>query len=283
MVEEPSDSDAPAVAGAGPVAYDPATFWESRLRARFDLAAAGYRGLGKPFNELLYRQREVVLRRAIRRHRLRVGGADIVELGPGSGFYVKGWKASGARSLVGLDIATVVAERLSVDYPEFRFERADITERWPVDEASADIVTAFDVLFHIVDDDRFAAALAEAGRALRPGGHMLISDLFLHGQTFRGYHQVSRTLEVYTDALDAAGLDVIGRLPVFVTMHPAMDVPAGWPRSLAERWWSALEAKLIAQPRLGRRIGTLLFWIDRALTIPARGGPSTELLLARKR
>jgi SAM-dependent methyltransferase len=283
MVEEPSDADVTAVAGEGPVAYDPATFWESRLRARFDLAAVGYRGLGKPFNEALYRQREVVLGRAIRRHKLRIGGADIVELGPGSGFYVKGWKASGAGSLVGLDIATVVAEQLSAAYPEYRFEQADITERWPVDDASADIVTAFDVLFHIVDDSRFAASLVEAGRVLRPGGHMLVSDLFLHGHTFRNDHQASRTLDVYTDALDAAGLEVIGRLPIFVTMHPALDVPAGWRRSLADLWWSALEAKLVAQPRLGRRIGTVLFWIDRFLTFPLRGGPSTELLLARRR
>jgi SAM-dependent methyltransferase len=283
VAQQTSDPDVPAVAAAAPGAYDPATFWESRLRARFDVAAAGFRGLGRTFNEALYRQRDVVLRRAIRRYRLPVDGADILELGPGSGFYVSGWKARGVRSLVGLDITTVVAERLSAAYPEYRFERADITERWPVPDASADIVTAFDVLFHIVDDDRFDAALAEAGRVLRPGGYLLISDLFLHGSTFRGFHQVGRTIDTYTATLDAAGLEVVGRLPIFVTMHPAIDVPAGWRRSLADQWWSALEAKLVKSPRLGRRIGTVLFWIDRALTLPFRGGPSTELMVARRR
>ena len=283
MSDEPNGPSAPEVAGASAGAYDPEAFWESRLRGRFDIAAAGFRGLGKPFNEALYRQRDVVLRRAVRRYRLPIEGADVVELGPGTGFYVERWRRWKVASLVGLDITAVVPEHLSQTYPEYRFAQADVTEPWPVADASADLVTAFDVLFHIVDDGRFAAALSEAGRVLRPGGHLLVSDLFLHGEAFRGYHQVSRTLGDYDAALSAAGMEIVGRLPIFVTMHPALDLPDGWPRRLAERWWSALEAKLLAKPRLGRRIGSVLFWIDRALTKPLRGGPSTELLLARKR
>lgn len=283
MSDEPNGPIVQDAAGTDARPYDPAAFWEARLRRRFDLTAAGFRGIGKTFNEALYRQREVVLRRAVRRFRLPVEGAAVVELGPGTGFYVERWRAWNVGSLVGLDITTVVPERLSAIFPEFRFAHTDISEPWPVADASADLVTAFDVIFHIVDDRRFEAALLEAGRVLRPGGHLLISDLFLHAETFRGYHQVSRTLDDYAAALSAAGLEIVGRLPIFVTMHPALDVPAGWRRRLAERWWSALEAKLLAEPRLGRRIGSVLFWIDRILTFPLRGGPSTELLLACKR
>lgn len=266
-----------------PASYDAESFWEQRLRGRFDVAAAGYRGLGRSYNDALYRQRAVVLKRAVSRYRLPVADADVVELGPGTGFYVERWKAMGVRSLVGLDITSVVPERLSVAFPEYRFEQADVSEPWPVATASADLVTAFDVLFHVVDDGRFAAAVAEAGRVLRPGGFFLVSDLFVHDAAFRVFHQVSHTLAEYTAVLEAAGLEIVGRLPVFVTMHPALDVPAGWPRRIAEGWWAALEAKLVARPQLGRRIGTVLFWIDRVLTAPLRGGPSTELLLARKR
>ena len=283
MSDEPNGPIAPEADGTTARAYDPEAFWETRLRGRFDIASAGFRGIGKTFNEALYRQRVVVLRRAIRRFKLKVEGTDVVELGPGTGFYVELWRAWRVGSLIGLDITTVVPERLSATFPEYRFAQADISEPWPVADASADLVTAFDVMFHIVDDARFASAIAEAGRVLRPGGHLMVSDLFLHGETFRGYHQVSRTLDDYAATLSAAGFDVLGRLPIFITMHPALDVPAGWRRRLADRWWSALEARLLASPRLGRRIGSVLFWIDRILTIPLRGGPSTELLLARKR
>lgn len=266
-----------------PPTYDPERFWETRLRGRFDLTGAGFRGLGNAFNRALYRQRAVVLTRAIRRFHLEPAGADVVELGPGTGFYVKLWQERGVASLVGLDITAVVPERLALEYPQFRFAQADATRPWPVADASADLVTAFDILFHIVDDAGFQVALLEAGRVVRPGGHLLVSDLFVHGDAFRGFHQVSRTLGEYELALDTAGFDVLGRLPIFVTMHPALDLPPGRRRRLAERWWAWLEQTLLDNPRRGHRLGTLLSWVDRVLTRPFRGGPSTELLVARRR
>jgi SAM-dependent methyltransferase len=266
-----------------PPTYRPGEFWDARLRHHFDLIGAGYSRLGKPFNLALYRQRLVVLGRCLRRFGLHPAGADVIELGPGTGFYVDEWRASGIGSLLGLDIAAVVAERLSAKYPEYRFVQADATEPWPARDASADIVTAFDVLFHITDDTRFEAALREAGRVTRPGGFFLISDLFVHGQPFRSFHQVSRTLAAYRSALDAAGFEVIGRMPVFVTMHPALDVPKGWPSRLATGYWERIESRLMADPKRGYRLGRVLGWIDRGITKVSWGGPSTELLVARRR
>ncbi len=283
MTEDPIGAGDVGTADPTIAPYDAERFWEARLRGRFDLSGAGFRGIGKSFNEALYRQRLIVLRRAIRRFHLPVEGADVVELGPGSGFYVDRWRAWNVRSLLGLDITAVVPERLAAAYPAYRFAQADVSEAWPTDDASADIVTAFDVLFHIVDDARFEAAVRQAGRVVRPGGHLLVSDLFLHDRAFRGDHQVSRTLADYAAILSASGFEILGRLPIFVTMHPALDVPAGRRRRLAERWWRRIETTLVANPRLGRRIGAVLFWIDRSLTRVLREGPSTELLVARRR
>jgi SAM-dependent methyltransferase len=167
-------------------------------------------------------------------------------------------------------------------FPEFQFACVDITEPWPVEDASADLVTAFDVLFHVVDDERFTIALAEAARALRPGGHLLVSDLFPHRDDFRAYHQVSRTLATYSATLERLGFEVVGRAPVFVTMHPAYDTPQ-FMSGPAARWWTWLEAHLIGDPLRGRRLGKVLGTIDRVLTWPFQGGPSTEILVARKR
>jgi SAM-dependent methyltransferase len=277
------DETAPAAPpAASRAAYDPASFWEGRLRTEFDLTGVGYRRIGKPFNKALYRQREIVLGRVIKRTGIDPRGVRIVELGPGTGFYVELWRRWGAAGLVGLDITEVATERLAATFPEFRFAFADITERWLVEDASAELVTAFDVLFHVVDDERFATALAEAARVLRPGGHPLVSDLFPHRHDIRAYHQVSRTLATYSAILERLGFDVVGRAPVFVTMHPAFDAPQ-FLRGPAARWWTWLEAHLIGDPLRGRRLGKVLGTIDRVLTWPFRGGPSTEILVARKR
>ena len=277
---------APDEAGSGADAavapYDPGTFWEGRLRGHFDLTGAGFRGIGKPFNQALYRQREIVLERVLKRAHIEASGAQVVELGPGTGFYVDLWRRWGAAGLIGLDITEVATERLAAAYPEFRFEVADVTERWPTPDASADVVTAFDVLFHIVDDDRFAAAIGEAGRVVRPGGHLLISDFFPHRADFRSYHQVSRTLASVASLLDRSGFDVVLRAPVFVTMHPAVDVPSVL-AGPARRWWAWLEAALIANPKRGWRLGRVLGAVDRIATRVLPGGPSVEILVARRR
>jgi SAM-dependent methyltransferase len=271
-----------AVPAAAPV-YDPASFWESRLRHHFDMIGVGYSRLGRPFNLALYRQRLVVIGRTIRRFRIKVPGADVVELGPGTGFFIDYWKKLGIHSLVGLDITSVVTERLAEKYPEYRFAEADVSEHWPVPDASADIVTAFDVLFHITDDARFNAAIHEAGRVTRPGGLLLVSDLFLHGEMFRGFHQVSRTLRDYQASLADAGFEILGRMPIFITMHPALDLPPGRLSRFANDWWTRMEQRLMDEPKRGYRLGRVLGWIDRSLTKVSWGGPSTELLVARRR
>ncbi|HTC85196.1 MAG TPA: hypothetical protein VK656_00725, partial [Candidatus Acidoferrum sp.] len=98
-----------------------------------------------------------------------------------------------------------------------------------------------------------------------------------------GYHQVVRSLEQFTRLLHAAGFDVLGRVPVFATMQPALDLPEGRRRALARRWWVWLEARLRAQPRRGYRLGRILELVDRGVTRVIREGPSTEILAARVR
>lgn len=264
--------------------YEPRSYWERRLAEEPALVGEGYAALGLPFNAALYRQRERVLRRAIRRFRVPVAGARLLELGVGGGFYVPIWKSLGVADLVGIDITDVAVDRLGARYPEYRFVQADIGRALPVEEASFDIVTAFDVLLHIVDDEQFQSALRHAAAACRVGGHLLVSDQFLtHAEPVAtSPHNVVRTLDRYRSALEAAGWQIAGRFPIFVTMHPPYDVAGGTRRGVALRWWRLLASRLRRHPEDGRWLGTLLGAADAALTAVVRDGPSTELLVARR-
>jgi SAM-dependent methyltransferase len=262
--------------------FDAADYWENRLRRSFNFHGVGFRGLGEEFNRLLYAQRLHVVRRMLRRQRIRVEGADVVELGPGSGFYVREWFRQGARSVTGIDITTVATERLTAAYPAGRFITADIGGRWPLPDDSADIVTAFDVLFHVIDDQGFANAIDEASRVLRPAGRFLFTDFFPPDEPFGSGHQRSRTDKAYRAALAHAGLEIAARAPVFIFLHPPVGLPPGRRRDWLAKRWEALSIRVHDNPSQARDIARASYRMDRLLTPFLAAGPTMELIVARK-
>ncbi len=90
--------------------------------------------------------------------------------------------------LIGLDVQASEIDFCRRHYPDppYRFDRIDrahpvyapdagpSTDRWPVEDASADLVTALSVLTHL-DGAEAAATLSEMARILRPGRTALVS------------------------------------------------------------------------------------------------------------
>lgn len=258
---------------------DPRAYWEERLAARFGLDGVGYAGLGRPYNEWLYRVRERVFLQAVREIGVDVRRSDVLDIGSGTGFYVHLWRSLRARNLIGSDITEVSVRRLAEAFPEVTFVRMDIGDaNLPLDPGRFDIVSALDVLFHIVDDCRFLRALENVASLLRPGGLFLYSDNFVHGAALRSSHQVSRPLSDVVSALHTAGLTPIRRRPVFVLMNAPVDSPS----SIHHAAWGLLERILRRSGRLGAIAGATLFPLELLLLHLVREGPSTELMVCRK-
>lgn len=270
--------------------FDNKQYWETRLREHYSLAGVGYLRLGRRYNEWMYRVRGEVFDRLVqatgnRQPATGWQGAKVLDVGAGTGFYVDRWLRMGAE-VTGLDLTEVAVRELSHCFPTANFVQADIGGPLGgglvgrvLPPGSFDAVSAFDVLFHIVDDAAYARAFQNIAALLRPGGWFLWSDNFLRHPTERVAHQVSRSLEESTAAAQAAGFEVIERVPMFVLMN----YPADTTSKLARWGWTAMVAPAALAEPIGWAVGALLYPLEKALVKRMKESPSTEVMVCRKK
>lgn len=263
--------------------FDPAAYWERRLRRHAGLDGVGYIGLGGPYNNWLYRVRRRVFRRLMRGIDANLAAAEILDIGCGTGFYVERWKEQGATRITGIDLTEVAVERLRSRFPSDRFLRCDISdESAPTVLGRYDIISAFDVLFHIMDDERYARAMRNISTLLRPGGWLVFSENFHPRETVRFHHGVCRSAREIEGLVEGAGLSIVRRGPMFVLMNPPIDASKRFRNLL----WNTCSLPVRANRRIGIvtgfLLGGLLYPIELALTAVMKHGPSTSFAVCRK-
>ncbi|MDQ6750835.1 MAG: class I SAM-dependent methyltransferase [Actinomycetota bacterium] len=262
---------------ATPAVPELRAYWERRLDADYGLGGVGYIGLGEGFNRWGYRARRRVFLRTMRQ--FVAPGARVLDLGSGTGFYLERWRELRAGSIVGSDITEVAVTRLAERHPHVEMTRFDAGDKMlPWEEESFDAISAMDVLFHIVDDERFRRALHNAGRLLRPGGVLVFSDLFVHGLPWRVSHQAIRSLDDITSAVEQAGLEVELRRPMLVLLNSPVDTRS----RLLRAGWAALRGAARRGEALGTAVGAAVYPFEVALAALLREGPSAEIMVCRR-
>jgi len=196
--------------------YRPREFWQERLSEQFDLRGTGHPGLSAEYNRLCYALRAIVLDGLLARHRVPVAGKTVLDGGCGSGFFVEHFLSRGA-NVTGVDLTEVSARELSKRFPQAKFEVGDLSEWRP--QATYDLVSCFDVLFHITDDERWDRALTHLADAVKPGGYFVFTEMFLPRGGRQAAHNVDRGWEVYRPALLARGLAVLEDVPTHHFMN----------------------------------------------------------------
>ena len=154
-------------------AEPPDAYWSSRLNRDFSLRGTGHIAYSEGYNAWMYRAKGRALRRALRHVR---PTPDALDVGVGTGWCLDVLHGMGAR-INGCDIVEESIDRASERFREGEFFRVDISsERIPKEAASYDLVTALDVLYHVVDDAGWEQAVREIARVLRPGGILIATD-----------------------------------------------------------------------------------------------------------
>jgi SAM-dependent methyltransferase len=256
------------------------SYWEGRLASHWGLQGVGYLGYGVRYNNWLYAVRREILRRHLLGLSIELTRASVLDIGSGTGFWLEQWKNLGVRSLQGSDIAAVAVERLQEKFPEIEIVQIDIAETFEGRDwtGTFDVVSAFDVLFHIMEDGRFDRAIENIATLLKRGGYFFFSDNFVHGAAKRTDHQVSRSLNEIEGVVRKSGLRIVRRAPMFVLMNAPIDSSSRWLMPA----WRAFLAPVHFVPFLGSVYGAVLYPVELTLTRLMSESPTTEIMICQK-
>jgi 2-polyprenyl-3-methyl-5-hydroxy-6-metoxy-1,4-benzoquinol methylase len=268
--------------------FDTREYWERRLERNQGLRGVGFLRLGEGYNTWLYRLRRSVFVRRMRAMGMDFTGAEVLDVGSGTGFYVERWRELGARKVVGLDLTKVATEQLRRRFPADEFHNVDIGSADLGEDASPlagrrfDAVSCFDVLFHIVDDEQFEAAIENIATLVRPGGLFALSDYFVHPEamerSIRAPHRVSRSLDRFHDVLKRNGFEVLERRPMFFLMNEPVDSGS----RLAKVRWFAIAGPVAVSNALGTLVGAILYPLEWLLVTVCKESPTTEMMICRR-
>jgi len=249
------------------------------LENSFDLNGVGDIGFGVNYNNALYKVRKFAFHKLLSSLKINFEEKEVMDIGSGTGFYIDRWKELSVRSILGTDITNIAIKKLSEKYPNEIFKQLDIGEKSDNLIPKFDFVSAFDVLFHIPDDIRFETAIANIHNSLFSGGYFIISDNFIHGKIKRAEHQVSRPYDYMIKVIQDAGFEFEKSIPMFVLMNDPVDTN----NKLIHRFHWLLVKAIRNNELMGKLIGSILIPIEKLLISCKSEGPSTEIMMFRKK
>ena len=266
--------------------YEPKSYWEDLLSRQPDLTGVAHPEMPLSLNRSLYdhMRREVV--RALTRNHVSVAGADAMDIGSGTGFWMATWVDLGARAVTGVELTATATERLRSNFPNCTVVQADIGEAELSVEESYDVVSAMSVLLHIVDPARFQQALDNLLRLVKPGGWLLITDPApRHHWWGKAWEEsdnsVARPLQHWRDDLEGRGFRLADVRPVSCVLNNVSDTKHRWAFRLHQRYWYHLGKGLGRFPHVSRLVVSGLAVADTAL-LRLGWSPSTKVLVLQR-
>jgi SAM-dependent methyltransferase len=184
-------------------------------------------------------------------------GDRCLEVGCGTGYVLRALARDCGLRVTGAELFSEGLEHARVRVPEAELVELDAREM-PYD-AEFDLAGAFDVLEHVDDD---AGVLRGIQRALRPGGHLMLtvpqhpslwSDADAHAHHLRRYRR-----QELIERVEVAGFAVLRTTSFVSSLLPAMALARWRQRFSRERYDPVRE--LLPSPRVNRFLEHVLGW-----------------------
>ena len=143
------------------------------------------------------------------------------------------------------------------------------------------IITIFDVLYHITDDEKIRSLLKTVDAHLKEDGYVIIFDQLCKHDYMLSPHVKFRSEEMFAGLLRQAGLSVIRKEPLFVFLAPPIygnkyiDV-------LVSGFYKILGYLMKASHPIGNTMGKWVYHLDDVLRKANISTPNHALFLIQK-
>jgi SAM-dependent methyltransferase len=269
--------------------YRPQDYWESLLGEDAGLTGVSdprHSELGMQGSYDVVRENVVKLLRAHGVGSLR--GSRVLDIGSGSGFWLDTWTLLGAEDLTGVELTDVASDRLRASHPAAVVVRADVSDPGLTIDGDFDLVSAMNVLLHIVDEAAFRRALLNLSHLLREDGVLLVADPVLTRRPTRhpttaASNSVARTVTEWRSALGDVGLEIVDIRPSTVLQGNPIDVKHRPFLIGLDLLWNVYGRAQAALPRrAARRLVSGVARLDRRLTHSSWPAVGAKLVLVRR-
>lgn len=187
--------------------FQPQQYWESRhQRFRKSLQSVGHLQLSHKDNAKQYEVKRGHLLDVISRHIDKPAGLKLLDAGCGIGVFTRSFVGLGF-DVTAVDLSTSAVKKARMVAPKARFIVSPLSTL-QLDEGF-DVVTAIDVLLHIVDDHSWRSALTSLVSHLHSNGKLLILDHLKSAPADHPPHVKTRSLAAYKAMFVNLGMRII--------------------------------------------------------------------------
>jgi len=209
--------------------YRPKDYWEDRLSRSMNLEGVGLLGRGIKYNSYLYRSKIRAVEKGlktIKQGDLR--GKSLLDLGSGIGFWVDYFMKQGIASCVGVDITEASIQYLTNRFlgTNTTFVRSDISDPdLPIRlEQQFDIITAIDVLYHVVSDSMLVRTIGNINQLTKPQGWLIFTEVLFSPEGFSNQPHVKwRPRTFWERLLTENGFAIRLQIPVYFFLRKAVS------------------------------------------------------------
>ncbi len=224
--------------------------------------------------------------------------ATIFECAFGTGFYLAYWRRRDCRTVMGVDLSPATVANNRRRFPEYDLRADDVARLaawadWGDLQRRFNLVTAIDVVYHIVDEEPVERALSNLADLVAAGGILLVTEKFPAGDSAvrEQRHVVRRPLGWYRRLLGARGLVLERTRPVFCCMDPPIRFGGQrWTARAAYCAWASMRLAIKFWPQnsmvqnvVGAGIGWTGAFVDRRIVRRLRRVPNLTIAVFRRR